>query len=150
RADGEGASALFFSGGVDSFHRLLRGRPVDWIVTLHGFDIPLSDTIRAGGAEASLRAVAAATGTKPVLVRANMREHPIARDSPWPRVHAGLMAGVGHALAPSVGRMIFSASPPGDWALHPWGSHVEIDAWWSSPRVRFAHEDAWHLRVDKT
>jgi len=144
-----GATALFFSGGVDSFHRLLRGKPVDWLVTIAGFDYRLDDAPRVASVESSLRLVAAATNTRAVIVRTNAREHPLVRDAPWPRVHGGLMAGVGHLLAPAVRRMTIAASAPGDWKYFPWGSHPEIDPLWSSPRVTFVHEEAGLLRGDK-
>ncbi len=41
------ATALCFSGGVDSFYTLLHGKPKpDFLVTVHGFDIPLQDETR--------------------------------------------------------------------------------------------------------
>jgi hypothetical protein len=145
----DGAAALFFSAGVDSFHRLLRGRPVDWLVTIAGFDYRLDDEARAMRVETSLRQVAAATSTRPVIVRTNAREHPLVRDAPWPRVYGGVMAGIGHALAPAVRRMAISASAPGDWTHVPWGSHREIDPLWSSSRVEFTHDEAGIRRLDK-
>src|SRR5690348_16864723 len=80
RPAGAGAAAadprlrgLFFSGGVDSFHGLLCcGEPVDLLVFVHGFDVPLADTPRLEAAFASVRAVAAATGVRAALVRTNL------------------------------------------------------------------------------
>jgi len=142
-------TALFFSGGVDSFHVLLRGGiRVDHLVALHGFDFPLDDLARAAAVERSLRAVAAGAGTRAAMVRTNVREHPRVREAPWPRVHGGILGGVAHLLAPVASRVLIAASAPGDREI-PWGQHWQVDPLWSSSRTRVEHVGRGLRRLDK-
>lgn len=133
---GHDASALFFSGGLDSFHALLEGgeHPA-MLVTLHGFDVALDDLERMAALEASLREVGAALGRRTVLVRTNVREHPLMRGAPWERTHGGALAAVGHLLGGEVREALIAASIS---TLHagPWGSHWRTDALFSSGRLR--------------
>ncbi len=146
---GPAPAALFFSGGVDSFHRLLRGDTrVDWIITLWGFDFPLDDHKRAQAVDASVRRIAAATGTRAAVVRTNAREHPLFRDTPWERAYGGLLAAVGHLIEPAATRAIISFSAPGDRDI-PYGSHWRIDPLWSSSRTAILHEGRGGRRIDK-
>ena len=144
-----GPRALFFSGGVDSFHRLLCDleRPA-WIVTLWGFDFPLDDTTRAAAVEDGVRRIAAATGTRCAVVRTNARQHPLVDRTPWERAHGGILAGVGHLLAPAATRITISSSAPSDLEI-PYGSHWSIDPLWSSSRTSVFHGGRGSMRVDK-
>jgi hypothetical protein len=79
-------TALCFSGGVDAFHALLAGgRPVDAVVFVAGYDVRLRDTARLVAVERLLRDVAAAHGARAVIVRTNLRRHPLVRATPWLR-----------------------------------------------------------------
>jgi hypothetical protein len=141
--------ALYFSGGVDSFHVLLRGQPRPGVVVmLQGFDIPLDDLPRARAAEAGMRVVAAGTGSRPIVVRTNAREHPLVAATPWERAHGGVLGGVAHLLEPAARRVAIAASAPGD-ELVPWGSHWRIDPLWSSSRVSVMHVNHGSRRIDK-
>ena len=142
-------TALCFSGGVDSFHSLLRGAvPVDALLLVHGVDIPLSDTARAADAETSLREVARARGMRAILVRTNLREHPVFAAAPWVHAHGGALAAVGHLLSEQIGRLLVSSSYPyvND---RPWGSHWRTDPLWSSGRLALAHLGAELWRDEK-
>jgi len=144
------STALFFSGGVDSFHILLHGaEPVDTLITLIGFDFRVDDQARVAAVEASVRAVAGATGKRSIVVRTNVREHPLVRSTPWERAHAAVMGGVAHLLAPTVGRVVMAASAPGDWHEMPYGSHWRLDPLWSSERTICVHEGRGSRRIDK-
>lgn len=144
-----GPIALFFSGGVDSFHRLLKGeeRP-DWIVTLWGFDFALADDTRGAAVVESVRRVAAATGTRSAVVRTNAREHPLVARAPWERAHGGILAAIGHLLAPATTRVIISCSTPSDLEI-PYGSHWSIDPLWSSSRTAILHGGRGGRRMEK-
>ena len=142
-------NALCFSGGVDSFHTLLASnRPVDDLVFLHGFDVPLHDTARADACEREMREIARLTGTRAVVVRTNLRAHPAFRAAPWERTHGGALAAVGHVLPSDVGRLFISASyPRARW--RPWGSHWELDPFWSGAGLAIEHIGAEVDRVAK-
>jgi hypothetical protein len=133
-AAGTRRTALFFSGGVDSFHVLLRGgTPIDLLVMVQGFDFDLDDTIRAQDAERSLRIVAEHTGARSVFIRTNIKTHPHLSRVSWDRTHGSAMGAVAHLLD-GVDRVIIAPSLPGDRDI-PWGSHPSLDPLWSSRRV---------------
>jgi hypothetical protein len=140
-------SALFFSGGVDSFYSLLcvHAQP-DRLVLVHGFDVPLNDDARIAVVDSALRAVATARGLTPVLVRTNLREHPLLRAIPWERSHGGALAGVGHLLG--VSELLISSSIVRGRAK-PWGSHWEIDHLHSSHRTRIRQVGSELRRSEK-
>lgn len=143
-----GKTALCFSGGVDSFHSLLRGEfKTDFLVFAHGYDMALSDKPRMAAWERSLRAVAAATGTRAVVVRTDLRKHPVFRAAPWVRSHGGALAALGHLL-PGVGRLVVSASYP-FFFRRAWGSHWRTDPLWSSGFLQVAHTGADLWRAEK-
>jgi len=92
------AKALLFSGGVDSFYSALNAPQHDLLVSAHGFDIPLSDQARMDTLRGTLTKVAASRGMKPIVIRTNFREHPVAGRGPlWERAHGGVLAAFGQA-----------------------------------------------------
>jgi len=143
-------TAICFTGGVDSFHTLLEyGEPIDRLVFVHGFDVPLADTVRADAFERSLQDVAAAVGARAIVVRTNHRLHPASgRSILWEWVHGGALAGVGHFLSNDVGTLVLSSTYTRKGA-RPWGSHFETDPLWSSSRLEVAHFGADHGRSAK-
>jgi hypothetical protein len=142
-------TALTFSGGVDSFHALLAGGvPIDILVSVHGFDIPLDDTDRMAAWERSLRAVAAARGLACGVVRTNVRTHPIASLVSWPRAHGGALAALGHLLGGGVDRLVVASSYPRVLDL-PWGSHWRLDHLWSTERLEVGQVGEAYWRSDK-
>ncbi len=133
-----GGTALFFSGGVDSFHALLRGpEHVDVLVMAQGFDFDLDDTARAAAAEASLRAVAGQMGARAVFVRTNAKTHARLRTVSWDFTHGSAMAAVAHVIHGIAGRALFAQSLPGDRNV-PCGTHPRLDPLWSSSRMTIA------------
>lgn len=136
---GRGRTALFMSCGGDSFYTLLRGPdPVDLLVFLDGFDIRLDEASRARAAEASVRAVAEATGRRAVSVRTNVRDHHLTGAADWERCHGGVLAGAAHALGPEATRFLVSSSYSRRRDI-PWGSHWRLDSLWSGERVLVVH-----------
>lgn len=132
-------SALCFSGGVDSFFSLLRGpRRPQYLVTLHGFDIPLRDFARMAAMESSLQQVAAGVGAVPVIIRTNLRALPVYHALSWEWSHGGFLASIGHLLSDHLGELQVSASRARDDTEH-WGSHWKIDPLWSAERTRIVH-----------
>ncbi|MGF1483459.1 MAG: hypothetical protein ACFBZ8_03745 [Opitutales bacterium] len=137
--EGTTASAICFTGGVDSFHALLQHREhLIALVFVHGFDITLADQARVAAWEPYLRAVAAALGVKAIVVRTNLREHRTLRRLDWVMLHGAALASVGHTLAGTVNELLIAAS----FNVHnmaPWGSHPELDPSWSSAHLRIRH-----------
>jgi hypothetical protein len=132
---GEGA-ALCFTGGVDSFYSLLRGDVnARLLVFVHGYDMKLEDEARLAAFRPALEAAAAATGARPVVLRTNLRRHPIFDACTWERTHGGALAAAGHLLTGEIDRLLISATLVKD-DKRPWGSHSRIDHLWSSDRLR--------------
>jgi hypothetical protein len=141
--------ALCFSGGVDSFHTLLRsGYRINYLVFALGFDIPLNDRVRFDAFEPSLREVASAIGATPVVIRTNLREHASFTPVSWERTHGGGLAAIGHLLSDNVGRLLISSSFPYS-DPKPWGSSWLTDHFWSSERLQVIHFGAELLRQQK-
>ena len=142
------ATALCFSGGVDSFFNLLRGPyRVDYLLVAYGYDIRLSDMNRMDSFRPSLRSISEATGTTLAVIRTNLREHPVFSGVPWQRAHGGALAALGHVMA-GIRRLLLSASYPYE-LNRPWGSHWTTDPLWSSAQLEIVHEGASFWRGDK-
>jgi hypothetical protein len=141
--------ALCFTCGVDSFYSLLRGgHQVDRLLFVQGFDIPLADRQRARDAEASARRVAAELGLGVAVVRTNLRTHRGFAATNWEHTHGGALAAIGHLLSDHADQLLISASYPRVFD-RPWGSHWELDPWWSSSRLNVAHVGAEKWRAEK-
>jgi hypothetical protein len=142
-------TALCFSGGVDSFHALLKGEENPGVlVSVWGFDIPLDDATRWAAFERSAREVADAVGARLITVRTNLRDLALVNGPAWERAHGGALAGLAHLLQGDVDRLLVSSSIPYHWK-RPWGSHWELDPHWSSSRARVVHVGARLRRTDK-
>lgn len=143
------AVALCFSGGVDSFHTLLRGpRKPNQLVLAHGFDVRLTDAGRIGQMREMTSHVAEATGATAAVVRTNLRQHPLYRSERWGRDHGGALAAIGHLLPASVGHLVISSS----YARRlnrPWGSHWDLDSLWSGAGLTIEHYGEEFLRAEK-
>jgi len=142
-------TALCFTGGVDSFYTLLRGDPrVDRLLFVLGYDIELTDWRRAQATEASVRQVAAELGIQVDLVRTNLRSHKDFRPICWQQTHGGALAAIGHLLSDHVNQLLISSSYP--FAFNrPYGSHWELDLFWSSSRLAITHTGAQKWRAEK-
>lgn len=143
-------TALCFSAGVDSFHALLRPtEPIDTIVTVQGYDMSASDEPRMAALHETLRAVSAECGVRSIVVRTNLREHPLIRATPWERTHGGALAAIGHLLGDEFGRLLIASSIPYRSRREWWGSHWKTDALWSSASVAVANVGGERRRIEK-
>jgi hypothetical protein len=134
--------AAFFTGGVDSFHTLLRSNEeIDCLVYVHGYDIPLADRERMDAYEQSFREVAGHYGVRAILVRTNLREHPLFAEPTWHYSHGGGLAAAAHVLAPSVESALVSSSYRYEREI-PWGTSWRTDPCWSSSMTTLKHGDA--------
>ncbi len=139
---------LCFSAGADSFFSLLRsGQNIDTLVHIQGFDIPLRDTDRLRSAEHDARAVAEALNLTCVVVRSNLREHPLYTPIPWDNTHGGAIIGVSHLLTNILGKLVISSSAHHSM-LRPHGSDPRIDGKWSSTALEVIHagQDWWRFQ----
>ena len=146
----DGAIGQCFSGGVDSFHSLLKGdHDPDCLVFIDGFDIALKDTIRSAAFQASLQDITGQLGKRAITVRTNLREHSLFARSSWERGHGAALASVGLILSAELSELVIPSSYAYAHAA-PWGSHWDTDPLWSLPgRITIVHDDASASRRQK-
>jgi hypothetical protein len=139
-------NGLFFTGGADSSYALqqLHGR-IRYAVFVEGFDIPLHDSARLRAARNWLSATTAECGVEFMVIRTNLREHPVFAGLSWEITHVSALAGVAHALGQRVRTMHVAASdvPP------PWGSAPDLDAAWSSESMKVENFGAELTRLQR-
>lgn len=148
-------AASFFSGGVDSFFTALRhqrnvtGLPIDSLIFVWGFDIPLSNVAAWNTALSANATVARQLGLPVLPVVTNLRETRFARTD-WTRLsHGPALAGIAQALGGAFGA-VYLPSSASYRDLRPWGSHPETDVLFTSDRVRIIHDGAEWRRSEKT
>jgi hypothetical protein len=152
-------TGLFFTAGVDSFFTLLHHdetartrpelheRPVDDLVYVWGFDIPLTHATAFESKRATLARIAAETGKKLVTLVTNLRETGVRQ--PWgPVMHGPALGGVGLLLGHRWRTVLLSS-----WFCHddtdPWGSTAITDPLLSTAATRTQPHGAGHDRFEK-
>jgi hypothetical protein len=143
------AKALLFSGGVDSFYSVLNAPRHDLLVSAQGFDVSLQDNARMDALRESLTEASRFIDAKPLVMRTNFRDHPVAgRGRLWERIHGGVLAAFGHVLSEHVGQLTISSS----YGLRnpvPWGSSFMTDPFFSSDMIRITQFGAEMRREEK-
>ncbi len=142
----EGGS--FFSAGIDSFYTLFsRRNEIAYLISVLGFDVPLSNRSLWDEVLAANRRVASEVGLHLIVVETNVRE--VYADAvSWEDGHGAALAGVALLLAPLLGRVFIPAS----WTaalLLPYGSHPLLDPLWSTERTTLVHDAIAVERFDK-
>ncbi|GIK99968.1 MAG: hypothetical protein BroJett029_41770 [Alphaproteobacteria bacterium] len=150
--------AMFFSGGVDSTFTLLRhdrsaagcgGGPVDDLLFVAGFGIPLADRAETELAGRHLARVAAAHGKELVQVFANLRGLDTAYRRNWLLFYGCALGALGHLLDRRYGEIVISAGL--GYADRPvTGSHPVTDPLLGSRRLRFVQDGSSFTRLEKT
>lgn len=126
---------LAFSLGVDSFYSCFFADPTpDLLILASGFDIPLERKDILSPMCNSLAAVAEATGKKWTMIETDLKEHRLFRRLSWEASHGAAVAFLGHLLQEHIGSLLISSSYDQDH-LGPWGSHPDLDPYWSSSRL---------------
>jgi hypothetical protein len=139
-------AGVFYTGGIDSSYVLQQLHPqLRYAVFVEGFDIRLEDTDHLRRAEEALGATAAACGVEFLVVRTNLRAHPLSKILRWGKNHIGPLAAIAHALGEHVHTMYVAASdvPP------PHGSAPDLDASWSSETVKIQNFSAELSRLQR-
>ncbi|MFM9195944.1 MAG: hypothetical protein ACKOWG_09415 [Planctomycetia bacterium] len=102
-------TTLCFTAGVDAFFTYFESRDrIDMLAYVVGYDVKLRQRRRAADVSRIIRSVAAETGTRGIVIRTNLRRHPLMRAAPWVRSFGGALAAVAHLLAGSAGRLLIS------------------------------------------
>jgi hypothetical protein len=159
--DGE-RQALVFTGGVDSFYTLFEHdrmarqqpacgmRPIDDLVYVWGYDLPLFKPSAFEEKVATLHQIAERTGKTLLTLTTNYRQ----LDLPLAPVHWGpiLHGPALGAMASFLGRrwreVLIAATERYD-ALGAWGSSPLVDHHFSTGRTRVRHHGAWADRYEK-
>ncbi len=142
-------TAVLFSGGVDSFHTLLRHPDrIDAMLFIEGLDIPIGDKAYLEFIGDELRQIAKATGTQLHRVATNLREHPLFSSVDYIRTHGGALAACAQLLGDHVGRLIINSSSVSDYDI-PFGTHWDSDPLWSCSWLRIEHWGNHLWRSDK-
>ncbi|MGD1953293.1 MAG: hypothetical protein ACFB14_27155 [Leptolyngbyaceae cyanobacterium] len=132
-------TGMCFTGGVDSFYSLLQyPEQIDQLVFAHGYDIPLNDLPRIEDYKKSLKEIAALTGKIAIIIRTNLREHPLFKTVSWERTHGAGLAALGLLLSRQMGSLVIPPSYAST-RLYPWGSHPETDPLFSTARCQIRH-----------
>lgn len=154
--------AVFFSGGVDSFFTLLRSvreepeaespEPhyprIDSLITVWGFDIPLTRPDDFADLRRLVERSAKAFGKRSVFVATNLKAIE-AIGAGWGKVYHGpALAAVAHLLSDRF-REVFIASTHDYSRMKPWGSHALTDPLFSSSRLRIVYDGAGTVRSEK-
>lgn len=144
-----GRTASFFSGGVDSFFTLMKGKDrITDVIYIHGFDVRLDDLPRREAINEMATAVAEEMGIRYVPVESNMGK--MLQDfGNWPH-HAHGLALV--AVARLLAGYIDEVRIPGSFSIHdqkPWGSWLETDPLFADEQLRIVHDACEARRMDK-
>lgn len=135
------STALFFSGGIDSFYSLVRIPDLGVLVFIIGFDVRLHKRATWEAMLSSYRELAAEQGLQFIAIATNLRDHPVLGKMRWGRYHGMLLAAATHLLRERASRWIISSSFQQD-NLMPWGSHPDLDGLWSGGGVEIIHYGA--------
>lgn len=142
------ATAVFFSGGVDSFYSATQDKTHKYLVNVENFDAPAKAISFAQAARQRVINVSNAVGAIPVTVSTNINEHPSFHIHKFADTHGALLAAIGQLLAPHIGSIKISP------AIHSnstpvYGSNYRLDPLWSSKRVQIYNGDPTILRQDR-
>lgn len=143
-------TATCFTGGVDSFHTLLRHRhEVTHLMYVEGYDVPRYNRAVLAEKRDRLDAIAAATGTRAIIANANVKQFCL-ESGRWGEMTSGpALAAAAQLLAPGAfGRLLI---PSGETyaSLRPWGYHPLLDPLWSTEYLSIRHVDADTDRMAK-
>lgn len=142
------ATALFFSGGIDSFYTLVNNSGVGALVYIVGFDVRLRNRPAWEAMCRAWRRVAGELGIRFIAVTTNLRDHPVLGQMRWARYHGAVLASAAHLLGDVASHWLVSASYHVS-NLMPWGSHPELDHLWSGDGIGIRHYGADVWRAEK-
>lgn len=150
----EGASgrkrAQFFSAGVDSFYELLTAKVApDALISVHGFDINLSESLRYEQLKRSVEEICNEKKVESVFLTTNIRDNSIISSVSWDDAHGGVLAAIAHFLSGQFHTVVIPPSFAQSSWRSLWGSHWKIDPLWSSNIVKLEHGDASSTRAER-
>ncbi|MFN2568390.1 MAG: hypothetical protein ABR564_02170, partial [Candidatus Dormibacteria bacterium] len=136
------ATVAAFSGGVDSSFTIWRHAhggaqpPVGQVAMVHGFDIPLADTMGFAGARALARRLVDTLGVGLIDMSTNIRS--VNRD--WEDAHGLCVAAALTLLSGSFGAGLIAGSSSRFAPVVPWGSNHLTDPLLGSSNFAILHD----------
>ena len=152
RIDTERNIGCFFSGGVDSFYTLLKNlaenkEKITHLIFVHGFDIPLWNTLLFDSVYSRMKKVAEHLGVELIPVKTNIREinDPYVE---WIMGHGGAVASVALFLRQGF-KKIYIASSASWKQLIPNGTHPYLDYLWGTEIFELINDGNEANRTEK-
>jgi hypothetical protein len=153
------ATASMFSGGVDAWFTLLTNngpsgvpgaRPIDDLLCVWGFDVPLDRPDEYRAMHDTLTAAVDGLSASLVSIATNLHQTRWWRLADWGRVaHGCALASIAHALERRYSRLLIPSTHRYNDPI-PWGSHPLTDHLMSSSTLQVIHDGAGFSRVEKT
>jgi len=145
-------TASFFSGGVDSFYSFLKRKndqkdPVTHLLLVNGYDIDPRNKDLWAATLKNIQGVAKAEKANLIEVESNLRSliDPIFS---WDYTHGGCLAAVGLCLRRGLKQVYVPSSCTVEQQI-PWGTHLDMDNYWSTEKLSFIHDGSEASRIDK-
>jgi hypothetical protein len=139
--------ASFFSGGVDGGYTFLKhADEISILITIQGMEISLDNERLATQVWSKTQQTAQQLGTQCVLVRCNTRELCAEMRLAMALFHGAMLGSI--ALLLGCRRTYIPSSFPYS-NLHPWGSHVLLDPYWTTEGCEIIHDGAEATRPQK-
>ena len=139
-------SAMFFTGGIDSFFTLKRNQgEISTLINVHGFDIKLDDEARFEASADGIRDVADMLGIDAVFVSTNLKQSRTFNSVNWLKTHGAALAAIAQLLPGTAGVVRVASSD----VAPPHGSHPDLDNLWTSGAVRLLNDEINISRFDK-
>ncbi len=139
---------LFFSGGVDGWHTLIKYREsITDLILVWGLDIALDMPQLFEKTRQNMQKVADEFGKNLVVVKTNLRNftEPYV---PWKWLFGTGLSAISHLLSGGFGRIYISAGLHYGY-LVPDGSHILVDPYWSSESLELLHDGLEVTRLEK-
>jgi hypothetical protein len=151
-------TGCLFSAGLDSFHTILNydaaaeagsHAPIDELIVVWGFDVPIGDRKAIQRVGDSLRRIAGDLGKEWVTIGTNLRETRFHQTDFSNMSHASMLIGCVLALETMYSRVLISSSYA-HRQLQPWGSHPHTDPLHATTQTKIIHYGAEFSRTEKT
>jgi hypothetical protein len=155
---GPGRTGLFFTGGVDSFYSALHydreatrdhRSPVDDLLYIWGYDLPLDNAPAFHRKARALTAVADQMGKRSVTVATNLRQTRLA-GLDWARVTHGAALGAAALMLEGRFSTVLLSAALAREDSESFGAHPLTDRLMSTGRTTFVHYGAEASRFEKT
>lgn len=130
----------FFSGGLDSLYTFLSKRDeITHLIFVHGFDIQLDNQQLRQQTSEAIRYVADQFGKQVIELETDLRAQLYSKVVDWgTEGHGAALACIGHLLSPGFNKIYIPASYT-DADDFKWGTHKDLDHFWSSSTLEFIH-----------